>query len=103
MPRKLLMLLVVSVLLLAVPSAAMAWKPAGGSVELVYWLGEMEFSGETDDMDGIGLEVDVAITVYEHEFGIPATDALTRSPERLVEMVLAAFPKLEEKLTVGAR
>ena len=32
------------------------------------------------------------------ELGIPATDALTRSPERLVEMVLSAFPELEEKL-----
>jgi uncharacterized NAD-dependent epimerase/dehydratase family protein len=47
-------------------------------------------------------EVDVAITLYECELGIPATDALTRSPERLVEMVLAAFPQLEEKLTAGA-
>lgn len=43
-------------------------------------------------------EVDEAITRYEHELGIPTTDALTRSPERLVEMVLAAYPQLEEKL-----
>ena len=48
-------------------------------------------------------EVDLAITLYELELGIPATDSLTRSPERLVEMVLAAFPELEEKLTAGAR
>lgn len=48
-------------------------------------------------------EVDVAIALYELELGIPATDALTRSPKRLVEMVLSAFPELEEKLTVGAR
>jgi uncharacterized NAD-dependent epimerase/dehydratase family protein len=48
-------------------------------------------------------EVDVAITLYECELGIPATDALTRSPERLVEMVIAAFPELEKKLTTGAR
>ena len=39
-------------------------------------------------------EVDAAIVLYECELGIPATDALTRSPERLVEMVLAAFPRL---------
>jgi uncharacterized NAD-dependent epimerase/dehydratase family protein len=39
-------------------------------------------------------EVSAAITLYECELGIPATDALTRSPERLVEMVLAAFPQL---------
>lgn len=39
-------------------------------------------------------DVDRAITQYELELGIPVTDALTRSNERLVEMVLAAFPQL---------
>jgi len=48
------------------------------------------------------VEVDEAITQYEQELGIPATDALTRSPERLVEMVVAAFPELEEKVAVVA-
>ncbi|MCG7915309.1 MAG: DUF1611 domain-containing protein [Candidatus Thiodiazotropha weberae] len=47
-------------------------------------------------------EVSAAITQYERELGIPATDALTRSPERLVEMVLAAFPKLEKLLPAAA-
>lgn len=46
-------------------------------------------------------EVGMAIIQYERKLGIPATDALTRSPDYLVEMVLAAFPQLEEKLTVG--
>ena len=48
------------------------------------------------------LEVETAIGQYECELGIPATDALTRSPERLVEMVLSAFPELEDKQTVCA-
>lgn len=48
-------------------------------------------------------EVTAAIMLYEHELGIPVTDALTRSPERLVEMVLSAFPHLEERLTAVAR
>ena len=39
-------------------------------------------------------EVNAAITSYELEFGIPAADALTGCPERLVEMVLRAFPHL---------
>ncbi|MEN8754349.1 MAG: DUF1611 domain-containing protein [Akkermansiaceae bacterium] len=39
-------------------------------------------------------EVSAAITRYEDELGIPTTDALTRSPERLVEMVLSAFPQI---------
>ncbi len=40
------------------------------------------------------VEVDAAIEGYERELGIPVTDALTRSPDRLVDMVLAAFPQL---------
>ena len=44
------------------------------------------------------IEVSRAISQYEKELGIPATDALTRPPERLVEMVLAAFPELKRKL-----
>ncbi|NCF94270.1 MAG: DUF1611 domain-containing protein, partial [Verrucomicrobiaceae bacterium] len=47
-------------------------------------------------------EVSAAITKYEDELGIPATDALTRSPERLVEMVLAAFPALSATLAASA-
>jgi len=47
-------------------------------------------------------EVGAAITQYEQELGIPVTDALTRLPARLVEMVLAAFPQLKEKLAASA-
>jgi len=47
------------------------------------------------------VEVDLAITLYESELGIPCTDALTGPPELLLEMVFAAFPELEEKLTAG--
>ncbi len=43
-------------------------------------------------------DVSAAITRYGFELGIPVTDVLTRSPERLVDMVLSAFPELEEKL-----
>jgi len=43
-------------------------------------------------------QVGEAITQYEHEFDIPSTDALTRSPDRLVDMVLAAFPAIKGKL-----
>ncbi len=47
------------------------------------------------------VQVSAAITRYEEQLGIPATDALARSPEHLVKMVLAAFPQLEKTLTVG--
>lgn len=44
-------------------------------------------------------EVSEAITHYEQTLGIPATDALARPTERLVEMVFLAYPALREKLT----
>ena len=42
-------------------------------------------------------EVEAAIVRYEMQLGIPVTDALTRPRERLVDMVLAAFPRLQEE------
>jgi uncharacterized NAD-dependent epimerase/dehydratase family protein len=42
-------------------------------------------------------DVTAAIVRYEEELGIPATDALTRPTDRLVDMVLRAFPELERK------
>ncbi|TVS12826.1 MAG: DUF1611 domain-containing protein [Wenzhouxiangella sp.] len=42
-------------------------------------------------------EVDMAIARYESELAIPSTDALSRSPQRLLDMVLAAFPELAQK------
>ena len=47
-------------------------------------------------------EVSSAILRYQNELGIPTTDALSRSPECLVDMVLGAFPKLGEKLPAAA-
>ena len=47
-------------------------------------------------------EIGAAITKYERELGIPATDALSRSTSRLVEMVIAAFPQLKaNQMTVA--
>jgi hypothetical protein len=40
---------------------------------------------------------------YGMELGLPVTDVLTRSPERLVEMALRAFPALGRGITAGAR
>ena len=37
-------------------------------------------------------DVSAAIVRYQDELGIPVTDALTRPPRILVEMVLSAFP-----------
>ena len=40
-------------------------------------------------------EVSEAITFYEQELNIPVSDALTRAPNRLVDMVFCAFPELK--------
>jgi uncharacterized NAD-dependent epimerase/dehydratase family protein len=48
-------------------------------------------------------EISEAIILHEDELGIPATDALTRSPDRLVEMVSSAFPEIKEKLIASAK
>jgi len=48
-------------------------------------------------------DISDAITLYEDELGIPTTDALTRSDARLVEMVSAAFPEIDEKLIACAQ
>lgn len=47
-------------------------------------------------------EVSSAIIRYQQELGIPVTDALSRSPEHLVEMVLSAFPQIGGRLSAGA-
>jgi len=48
-------------------------------------------------------EVSDAIDEYELDLGLPATDPLTRPLDRLVDMVLLAFPALEVPLTSSAR
>jgi uncharacterized NAD-dependent epimerase/dehydratase family protein len=47
-------------------------------------------------------EITVAIARFENELGIPATDALLRPTDRLVDMVLAAFPQLDTRQLVTA-
>jgi uncharacterized NAD-dependent epimerase/dehydratase family protein len=47
-------------------------------------------------------EVSAAIVLYEFELGIPATDALTRPPDRLVDMVVQAFPALVARPATAA-
>lgn len=47
-------------------------------------------------------EVSATIDAYQDEFGIPTTDALSRPSDRLVEMVLLAFPQLVPGLPAAA-
>jgi uncharacterized NAD-dependent epimerase/dehydratase family protein len=48
------------------------------------------------------LEVTQAIARYELELSLPTTDALTRPVERLVDMVVHAFPEIEMTATAKA-
>ncbi len=43
-----------------------------------------------------------AISQYEQDLRIPVTDALTRPPQKLVQMVVAAFPNLQTKMPTAA-
>ena len=48
-------------------------------------------------------ETTASIVHYKDELGLPVTDALTRSPDDLVEMVLLAFPGLRKRRVVAAQ
>jgi uncharacterized NAD-dependent epimerase/dehydratase family protein len=48
-------------------------------------------------------EITIAIDEHELELGVPATDPLTRPLQRLVDMVLLAFPALEVPLAPTGR
>lgn len=68
-------------------------------INLIQIFGETKVIGMTiNHEDMTEREVDSAIMLYEAELDVPVTDALMKSPERLVHMVLSAFPELERKL-----
>ena len=46
-------------------------------------------------------DIETYIAHYEKSLDIPVTDALTSSPDRLVDMVVSAFPLLKDKLSAS--
>jgi uncharacterized NAD-dependent epimerase/dehydratase family protein len=81
----------------------MAMPTPAGEINLIETFADTKIIGLTINHEQMSdVEVSAAITQYELELGIPVTDALTRSPERLVEMVLAAFPELKDELAASA-
>ena len=73
-------------------------------INLIQTFAETKVIGLTINHEEMtSAEVDAAIARYERELDIPVTDALTRSPKRLVEMVLLAFPTLNLELFAAAR
>jgi len=81
----------------------MAMPTPASEINLIETFADTKIIGLTINHEKMNdTEVSSAITQYEQELGIPVTDALTRSPVRLVEMVLAAFPSLKEKQAANA-
>lgn len=75
---------------------------AASEINLIQTFADTKVIGLTLNHENMtDAEVTAAIARYEGELGIPATDALTRSPGRLVDMVLGAFPDLERKLALA--
>lgn len=75
---------------LPVPSPAV-------EINLIETFADTRVIGLTINHEGMtDAEVTAAIAMYEFELGIPATDALDRPTDELVEMVLHAFPGLED-------
>ena len=84
--------------------AQMVMPAPASEINLIQTFADTKVIGLTINHENMtDAEVDAAILLYGLELGIPVTDALTRSPERLVEMVLLAFPELEQEPTAAAR
>jgi uncharacterized NAD-dependent epimerase/dehydratase family protein len=68
---------------------------AASEINLIQTFAETKVIGMTINHENMTDEdLTEAIKLYELELGLPVTDALKRSPDRLVEMVLRAFPEL---------
>jgi uncharacterized NAD-dependent epimerase/dehydratase family protein len=72
---------------------------AESEIDLIETFADTKVIGMTINHEGMtDAEVTEAIKLYQRELGLPVTDALTRSPDRLLDMVLGAFPELQRKL-----
>jgi len=77
---------------------SMPMPRALSEINLIETFSDTRVIGLTINHEGMtDAEVTAAIVLYEAELEIPATDALTRPVDRLVEMVLLAFPELLPK------
>lgn len=79
-------------------SADIPMPSPASEIKLIETAAETKVIGiSINHEDMTDTEVSTAIEHNEDEFGIPATDALTRAPAKLVEMVLSAFPQIGDK------
>ena len=77
---------------------------AASEVRLIEAFADTKVIGITLNHEGMDDdEISAAIDEYELELGVPATDPLTRPLDRLVDMVLLAFPGLDPVLASTGR
>ena len=82
----------------------MAMPAPATEINLIQTFADTKVIGLTINHENMtDAEVGAAILLYELELGIPVTDALTRTPDNLVDMVLRAFPELAEEPAAVAR
>ena len=82
----------------------MPMPTAASEIHLIETFADTKVIGLTiNHEDMTEAEVDSTIIDYENELGIPTTDALKKSPDDFVDMVLASFPELRSKLTVNVQ
>lgn len=75
----------------------MALPTPASEIALIEAFAETKVIGLTINHENMTADqVTDAISRYERELSLPVTDALTRTPDHLVEMVLAAFPELRD-------
>lgn len=76
----------------------MAMPTPASEINLIETFADTKIIGLTINHENMSdIQVSAAINQYQQELGIPVTDALTRSPEHLVDMVLTAFPGFKRK------
>lgn len=81
----------------------MAMPTPASEINLIETFADTKVIGMTINHENMSNEdVSAAILAYEQELDIPVTDALNRSTERLVDMVLTAFPVLDKRMLASA-
>jgi uncharacterized NAD-dependent epimerase/dehydratase family protein len=75
----------------------MAMPQPATEINLIQTFADTKVIGLTINHENMSsAEIDLAMIRYELELGIPVADALISPPARLANMVLSAFPELEE-------
>lgn len=82
----------------------MAMPTPATEINLIETFADTKVIGVTINHENMSdTETSTVIEQYEVELGIPTTDVLTRSPQRLLEMVFSYFPEVKNKLTVRSQ